>query len=105
MASIYRILARPDYEAARATGVFPGTAHDRRDGFIHFSAAHQVAETARKHYAGQTDLLLLEVSCEALEQLGGPELKWEVSRGGELFPHLYGTLPMAAVTLVEAFVP
>lgn len=68
-----------------------------RDGFIHFSSAEQVAETAARHYAGQSDLVLIWVDAEAL----GAALRWEPSRGGALFPHLYGALPVAAVTRVE----
>ena len=70
---------------------------DRRDGFIHFSNAAQVAETAAKHFAGQGDLLLVCVDAKRL----GDRLKWEPSRGGALFPHLYGDLDLAAVTRVE----
>jgi uncharacterized protein (DUF952 family) len=66
---------------------------DVRDGFIHFSTAAQLAETAAKHFAGLTDLVLVAVDADAL----GAALKWEVSRGGALFPHLYGDLPLSAV--------
>jgi uncharacterized protein (DUF952 family) len=66
---------------------------DARDGFIHFSTAAQVAETAAKHFAGATDLMLVAVDADAL----GPALKWERSRGGALFPHLYAALPVSAV--------
>ena len=76
--------------------MFRGSAHDQRDGYIHFSAAHQVRETAAKHYAGQADLCLLYVSAEALEQAAG-SLRWEVSRAGDRFPHWYGVLPVACV--------
>jgi uncharacterized protein (DUF952 family) len=70
---------------------------DRRDGFIHFSTATQVVETASKHFVGQSDLLLLSIDATRL----GDQLKWEPSRGGALFPHLYGDLDVAAVTRVE----
>ena len=70
---------------------------DRRDGFIHFSTGTQVAETAAKHFAGQSDLLLVSVDATRLDN----RLKWEPSRGGALFPHLYGDLDVAAVTRVE----
>jgi len=83
-------------EADRA-GVFRGSEVDRRDGFIHFSTAAQVAETAAKHFAGQNDLLLVSVDATRLGDL----LKWEPSRGDALFPHLYGDLDVAAVTRVE----
>ena len=64
-----------------------------RDGFIHFSTAAQVAETAAKHFAEESDLVLVAVDADAL----GAALKWEPSRGGDLFPHLYGPLPLTAV--------
>ena len=95
--NIYRIVTEDEWGAAREAGVFEGSAHDRRDGFIHFSTAAQAAETAAKHYAGKKDLLLLRVDAAALTA----PLKWEVSRGGALFPHLYGPLPVAAVRRVE----
>jgi uncharacterized protein (DUF952 family) len=85
------------WEAER-NGVFRGSDDDRRDGFIHFSTAAQVAETAAKHFSGQTDLLLLRVDTANL----GKRLKWEPSRGGALFPHLYGELELTAVTQVDA---
>ena len=69
---------------------------DRKDGFIHLSASHQVRETAQKHFSGKADLLLVTVGEESL----GQGLKWEVSRGGELFPHVYGPLPLTAVSEV-----
>lgn len=96
MTTIYRIVSRADWAAAQSTGTFTGTAHDIRDGFIHFSTARQVAETAAKHYAGQRDLLLLYVDTGAL----AAPVKWEVSRGGDLLPHLYGALPVTAVRRV-----
>ena len=96
--TIYRLLAAEAWHDAQQSGSFAGTEHDRRDGFIHFSTAAQVAETAARHYAGEADLLLLGVSVAAL----GTELRWEVSRGGALFPHLYKSLPIAAVTSVQA---
>jgi uncharacterized protein (DUF952 family) len=77
---------------------FRGSAVDLQDGFIHFSTAAQVAETAAKHFAGQRDLLLLRVDAAVL----GVQLKWEPSRGGALFPHLYGDLDVKAVTKVDA---
>jgi uncharacterized protein (DUF952 family) len=94
---IYRIVTEGEWGAAQASGVFEGSAHDRRDGFIHFSTAAQAAETASKHYAGKTDLLLLWVDSAALTA----PLKWEVSRGDQLFPHLYGSLPLNVVRRVE----
>lgn len=93
-ARIYKIMTAAEWAAAQAAGVYNGSAHDRRDGFIHFSTARQVAETAAKHFAGQADLVLLAVDPAPL----GEALKWEPSRGGALFPHLYTVLPCSAVT-------
>jgi uncharacterized protein (DUF952 family) len=97
MTTVYRILSREAFEAAQHRGAFLGSADDLLDGFIHFSAAHQVRETARKHYGGQGELLLLWVDAVAL----GSALKWELSRGDDRFPHLYGPLLMGAVRRVE----
>jgi uncharacterized protein (DUF952 family) len=97
MTTLYRILSREAFQAAQKRGAFLGSAHDLRDGFIHFSAEHQVVETAAKHYAGQSDLMLLWVDDDLL----GPLLKWERSRGDELFPHLFGPMTMAAVLRAE----
>lgn len=90
---IYKIVHRSAWSDARKAGVFDGAAVDLADGFIHFSTADQVRETAAKHFAGEADLLLVAVETASL----GDALKWEPSRGGALFPHLYGTLPMSAV--------
>ena len=90
---IYHICRREEWAAAEATGSYAGSSQDRADGFIHFSAADQVAVSAAKHRAGQAGLVLLTVEAAAL----GAALKWEPSRGGALFPHLYGELPLAAV--------
>jgi uncharacterized protein (DUF952 family) len=87
---IYKILARAEWTQAKAAGVFEGSAVDLADGFIHFSSAAQAAETARRHFAGQADLVVLEIEADDL----GAALVWEPSRGGDLFPHLYG--PLAA---------
>lgn len=95
--TLYRIVTEEEWRAAREAGVFEGSPHDRRDGFLHFSAASQAAETAEKHHAGQEGLLLLFVDAASLRA----PLKWEVSRGGQLFPHLYGALPVAAVRRAE----
>lgn len=88
MTRVYKILSRAEWEAALARGVFDGSPDDARDGFIHLSTADQAAETARKWFAGRSDLLLVELEAETL----GGGLKWEPSRGGDLFPHLYGPL-------------
>lgn len=89
MSAIYKICTAAEWEAAERTGAYAGSAVDHRDGFIHFSTAAQAAETAAKHFAGQTDLVLVCVNADAL----GAALKWEPSRGGALFPHLYDPLP------------
>ena len=93
---IYKIVDVAAWQAAEAAGVFTGAAVDVQDGFIHFSSAAQVAETAAKHFAGQSHLLLVAVRPEAL----GEALRWEVSRGGARFPHLYAPLPLSAVSAV-----
>ena len=94
MSLVYKLLDGAAWDAARAEGVFTGSPVDRRDGFIHFSSASQVQETARLHFHGQAGLVLLAVDAERL----GGALKWEPSRGGALFPHLYGVLPIDAVS-------
>ena len=94
---IYKILADAAYDAAKSEGLLVGAADDLRDGFIHLSAGHQVAGTLAKHFSGQEDLLLLTVDAERL----GPALKWEESRGGDLFPHLYGPLRLDAAVAAE----
>jgi uncharacterized protein (DUF952 family) len=96
MSRIYKILPRTDWEAARALGCYEGSPLDRRDGFIHFSTAAQAQETAAKHFAGQAGLVVLEI--EADDQA---DLRWEPSRGGDLFPHLYGVLPVEGVRAVS----
>lgn len=93
MRKIYKICPAPAWREAERQGVYRGSADDSRDGFIHFSTAAQVAETARKHFAGQTGLFLIAVDAEAL----GEALRWEPSRNDELFPHLYGELDLGAV--------
>jgi uncharacterized protein (DUF952 family) len=94
---VYKILADAANEAAKSEGRFMGTTDDLRDGFIHLSAAHQVAGTLATHYAGQEDLLLLTLDSERL----GTGLKWEASRGGDLFPHLYGPRDFDAILSVD----
>ena len=93
---VFTLIDRPTWRAAEAAGVFTGSAVDLRDGFIHFSTAAQVRETAARHFAGQGDLRLVAVDTAAL----GAALRWEPSRGGDLFPHLYGPLPIGAVRWV-----
>lgn len=92
---IYKIVSESEWLAAEAAGRFEGSAVDRRDGFIHFSTAAQAPETAARHFAGANDLVLVAVEACALD------LKWELSRGGALFPHLYGVLPLSAVVRVD----
>ena len=93
MRLIFKIVARDEWRHAEAAGAFQGAAADRADGFIHFSTAGQAPETAAKWFAGRGDLTLVAVDADAL----GADLKWEASRGGALFPHLYSALPMSAV--------
>ncbi len=86
---IFKIISRKMWDAACVEGAFLGSDDDVRDGYIHFSAPGQVAGTARKYFRGVPDLLLVAFDEATL----GPALKWEPSRGGELFPHLYAPLP------------
>jgi len=95
--TIYKICPRALWREAEAAGAFRGAPVDLADGFIHFSTAEQVRETAAKHFAGQADLVLVSVEEARL----GPALRWEPSRGGALFPHLYAELALSAVTRVE----
>ena len=90
---VFKLIDRPAWRAAEAAGTFAGSAVDARDGFIHFTTAAQVRETAARHFVGHRDLLLVAVATAAL----GDALRWEPSRGGDLFPHLYGPLPLSAV--------
>lgn len=96
--TIYKICPATLWREAERTGAFHGSPVDRRDGYIHFSTAGQVTETAAKHFAGEHDLFLVAVEAAAL----GERLKWEPSRGGALFPHLYGALSLSAVRRVHA---
>ncbi|GJE58082.1 DUF952 domain-containing protein [Methylobacterium trifolii] len=96
MPPIYKICPRALWRDAEAAGRFSGAPVDRADGFIHLSTAAQVAETAARHFHGQDDLLLIAVDAESL----GEALRFEASRGGDLFPHLYGPLPLSAVLSV-----
>ena len=91
--TIYKICETALWREAERKSVFTGAPIDIRDGYIHFSTAHQAVETAAKHFAGIDNLLLVAVGADAL----GSALKWEPSRGGALFPHLYGALPLDAV--------
>ena len=98
MRRIYKICSASAWREAERQGVYRGSADDARDGFIHFSTASQLAETARKHFFGQTGLFLIEVDADAL----GERLRWEPSRNDELFPHLFGELDLGAVIGVLA---
>lgn len=92
----YKLLDAAEWRKALAEGVFLGSDVDLADGYIHLSTAAQRDETARKHFAGRTGLVCLTVDLEAL----GDAVVWEPSRGGALFPHIYGAMPTTAV--VEA---
>ncbi|MBP8302325.1 MAG: DUF952 domain-containing protein [Planctomycetes bacterium] len=90
---IYKVLRGPEWATMQAAGEFAGSAIDLADGFVHLSSATQVEATAARHFAGQEDLWLLAVPAEAL----GDSLRWEPSRGGALFPHLYRALRVSEV--------
>ena len=94
MSTIYKLLSAERWAAARAAGLFEGSAVDLADGFIHFSSGQQAQDTAAKWFAGQADLLLLIVEIADSD----PALRWETSRGGALFPHLYRPLELHEVT-------
>lgn len=94
---IYKIVNAETWRDAEEAGVFRGAEIDLRDGYIHFSAAHQVRETLEKHFQGRADLLLVTVEVSVIED----GLRWEPSRGGDLFPHLYRELRVTEVCSVE----
>lgn len=96
MRILFKILTASDWAGAVADGHYQGSAVDHRDGFIHLSAAHQVRATAARHFAGQEGLVLA-----AFEEKDLANLKWESSRGGDLFPHVYGTIPAKAALWVK----
>ena len=96
--ALYHMCRAEEWQAAQRGGSYPGSSQDQADGFIHFSTNAQVKESAARHRAGQAGLLLLTVDPAAL----GPALRWELARGGQLFPHLYGALPVAAVQRADA---
>jgi uncharacterized protein (DUF952 family) len=100
MSLIYKILSAEAWRAARDAGVFAGATIDLQDGYIHFSTAGQAQETARRYFSGTGDLVVLTVDADRL----GEGLKWEPSRGGDLFPHLYGSLPVALVEMAAEVV-
>lgn len=88
----YKLVDQAEWDNALSVGAYAGSEVDRADGYIHMSTADQLAETARRHYAGRAGLRLVEVDLAAL----GDDLRWEASRGGALFPHLYAPLPLSA---------
>jgi beta-hydroxylase len=89
----FKILTSDQWAAFQTEGVFTGAPVDLADGYIHLSTAGQLEETLAKHFAGQSNLTIAEVDLTAL----GDSVRWEVSRGNQLFPHIYGVLPMHAV--------
>ena len=93
MELIFHIAREAEWAAAKSAGTYRGADEDRVDGFIHFSTATQVRQSAAKHRAGEASLMLVACNPDAF----GTDLKWEPARGGDLFPHLYGDMPMSAV--------
>jgi uncharacterized protein (DUF952 family) len=93
MPAIYHLAREAGWRDAERSGTYTGTPEDRADGYLPFSTAAQVAESAARHRRGETDIVLVAVDADSL----GDALRWEPSRGGDLFPHLYGPLPMASV--------
>ena len=94
---IYHLCTQAEWQAAKSKGEYLGSSQDTVDGFIHFSTQDQIVASAAKHRAGQTGLVLLSVDPGLLVDI----LKWELARGGALFPHLYGPLPLVAVIDVD----
>jgi uncharacterized protein (DUF952 family) len=98
MSKAYKILTAGQWAAWQDRGEFTGAPVDIEDGYIHLSTAEQVPETAAKHFAGLSDLVLAEVDLDPLGDL----VRWEPSRGGQLFPHVYGVIPLTAVVEARA---
>ena len=96
MAILFKICDRAEWARAGIPGLYEGSAVDRNDGFIHLSSAPQVVETAAKHFAGQSNLVLVAFAEKDL-----PGLKWEASRGGQLFPHVHGVIPVGLALWVK----
>ena len=94
----FKIVDAADWARMQADGHYSGSAVDLADGYVHMSTADQLNDTLRKHYAGRRGLVELTVDLMRLD-----DLRWEPSRGGDLFPHLYGPLPLAAVVASRAF--
>lgn len=99
MPALFKILTASAWREAQDRGHLPWSAKDRADGFVHLSAPDQVRETAERHFAGQVDLILVELEAAELSSL-----RWEPSRGGALFPHVYADVPLSAVSKVHALV-
>ena len=99
MATAYKILTTDQWAQFQSDGVFDGAPVDLADGYIHLSTSDQLQGTLDKHFAGQCGLVIVEVDLEGL----GTAVKWEVARGGEVFPHIYGPLPMTAIIGQPAF--
>jgi uncharacterized protein (DUF952 family) len=95
---VYKIARQAEWDKAEKTGIFTGSADDSRDGFIHLSSAGQLRTTFDKYFSGEDNLLLVTLQARRL----GPALRWELSRGGQEFPHLYAALPLTSVHCVEA---
>ena len=98
---VYKVAPRAAWDAACSAGTYEGSADDLRDGFIHLSSREQLPGTLAKHFRGQDDLVLIQFDARAL----GEALRWEVSRGGQLFPHLYTGLPTREAIAVRALHP
>jgi uncharacterized protein (DUF952 family) len=94
---IYHMCKVEEWKAVYESGVYWGSSQDQEDGFIHFSTAEYIVDSAAKHRAGQDGLLLLSVDSDTL----GDAVKWEEARGGILFPHVYGGLPVSSVSEME----
>jgi uncharacterized protein (DUF952 family) len=94
----FKIFTADQWAQFQADGIFAGAPVDLADGYIHMSTADQTAETLAKHFAGQSGLVIAEIDLSGF----GDALKWEVSRGGALFPHVYGVLPIMAVVGTRA---
>ncbi|MBL4596983.1 MAG: DUF952 domain-containing protein [Robiginitomaculum sp.] len=95
---LYRLCSLGEWDASQAAGVVLGNADDRRDGFLHLSTAEQIAQTAAKYYTDVSNLHLLGINANSLTA----SLRWEVSRGGQSFPHVYGDVPLTAVLFARA---
>jgi uncharacterized protein (DUF952 family) len=100
-ATAFKIMSAGEWQDFEVAGRFEGSPVDREDGFIHLSAADQVDETLARHFAGRADLVLVEIDLARL----GKAVRWEESRGGALFPHVYGRLPFAAVIAARPLAP